>query len=296
MEVMVEILLSLLAQPSNLMRQVVRSVFGHVCSHLTPRGLQLILAVLNPETNEDEEDNVVVTDTDEKQLKHGEDADSDSEDSKNSESDVDSEDGEESEEEDRDKDVDPGFRQQLMEVLQAGNALGGVDEEEEELGDEAMMALDQNLASLFAEQKMRIQARHEEKNKLQKEKQLRRDFQIRALDLIEVLVTKQPEHPLILELLEPLLNIIQRSMRSRGSTKQEQDLLHKTARIFMHHLCRARHYCHEVEPGAEALHAQVERLVQQAGNQADASVALYYFNASLYLLRVLKGNTTKRFQ
>lgn len=139
---------------------------------------------------------------------------------------------------------------------------GGEEEEEEELGDEAMMALDQNLASLFAEQKMRIQARHEEKNKLQKEKQLRRDFQIRvsvhivarhpelsclshvptwadsafwpqALDLIEVLVTKQPEHPLILELLEPLLNIIQRSMRSRGSTKQEQDLLHKTARIFM---------------------------------------------------------------
>lgn len=298
MEVMVEILLSLLAQPSNLMRQVVRSVFGHICSHLTPRGLQLILAVLNPQTNEDEEDNVVVTDTDEKQLKHGEDADSDSEDSKNSESDVDSEDGEESEEEDRDKDVDPGFRQQLMEVLQAGNALGGVDEEEEEeeLGDEAMMALDQNLASLFAEQKMRIQARHEEKNKLQKEKKIRRDFQIRVLDLIEVLVIKQPEHPLVLELLEPLLNIIQHSMRSRGSTKQEQDLLHKTARIFMHHLCRARHYCHEVEPCAEALHAQVERLVQQAGNQADASVALYYFNASLYLLRVLKGNTTKRHQ
>lgn len=28
--------------------------------------------MLNPETNEDEEDNVVVTDTDEKQLKHGE--------------------------------------------------------------------------------------------------------------------------------------------------------------------------------------------------------------------------------
>ncbi|XP_021069391.1 myb-binding protein 1A [Mus pahari] len=295
-EVMVEILLSLLAQPSNLMRQVVRSVFGHICSHLTPRGLQLILAVLNPVTNEDEDDNVVVTD--EKQLKHGEDKDSDSEDNKNSESDMDSEDGEESEEEDRDKDVDPGFRQQLMEVLQAGNALGGVDNEddEEELGDEAMMALDQNLASLFKEQKMRIQARNEEKNKLQKEKKLRRDFQIRALDLIEVLVTKQPEHPLILELLEPLLNMIQHSMRSRGSTKQEQDLLHKTARIFMHHLCRARRYCHEVGSGAEALHAQVERLVQQAGSQADSSVALYYFNASLYLLRVLKGNTTKRHQ
>ena len=52
-----------------------------------------------------------------------------------------------------------------------------------------------------------------------------------VLDLIEVLVTKQPENPLVLELLEPLLHIIRRSMRT-SSAKQEQDLLHKTARIF----------------------------------------------------------------
>lgn len=44
-EVLVEILLALLAQPSHLMRQVARSVFGHICSHLTPRALQLILDV-----------------------------------------------------------------------------------------------------------------------------------------------------------------------------------------------------------------------------------------------------------
>ncbi|KAM4843480.1 myb-binding protein 1A [Thomomys bottae] len=292
-EVMVEILLSLLAQPSHLMRQVARNVFGHICSHLTSRALQLILKVLNPEANEDEEDNVVVTDDSAEQLKEGEDEGSDSED-EDSESEGDSGPDEESEEEERDEDVDPAFRQQLMEVLQAGKALGGTDSDEEELGDEAMMALDQNLSSLFAEQKMRIQARRDEKNKLQKEKALRRDFQIRVLDLIEVLVTKQPESPLVLDLLEPLLNSIRRCMRSRSSTKQEQDLLHKMARIFMHHLCRARHYCHEVDNCTEALHAQVERLVQQAGHQADSSLALYYFNASLYLLRVLKGNTRKR--
>lgn len=46
-----------------------------------------------------------------------------------------------------------------------------------------------------------------------------------------MLVTKHPKSPLILELLEPLLNIIRRSMRT-SSTKQEQNLLHKTARIF----------------------------------------------------------------
>lgn len=292
-EVMVEILLSLLSQPSNLMRQVARSVFGHICSHLTPRALQLILNVLNPEANQDEDDAVVVTDdSDEKQLMDAEDESSDSKD-ENSESEADSE-GEESEEEERDEHVDPGFRQQLMEVLQAGKALGGEDSEEEELSDEAMMALDESLSSLFAEQKLRIQAQRDEKNKLQKEKTLRRDFQIRVLDLVEVLVTRQPESPLVLELLEPLLNIIQRSMRSGGSSKQEQDLLHKTARIFMHHLCRSRHYCRDVGHCTSALHGQVERLVRQAGQQADSSVTLYYFNASLYLLRVLKGSANKK--
>lgn len=61
-----------------------------------------------------------------------------------------------------------------------------------------------------------------------------------------------------------------------------------------HHLCRSRHYCRDVGNCVEALSTQVERLVQQAAHQADSSVALYYFNASLYLLRVLKGNTADR--
>ncbi|XP_029068705.1 myb-binding protein 1A isoform X1 [Monodon monoceros] len=294
-EVLLEILLALLAQPSHLMRQVARSVFSHICSHLTPRALQLILDVLNPEESQNEDDNVVVTDASERQLLgDAEDESSDDGEDKgneDSESEEEESDEEESDEEERDGDVAQGFREQLQAVLQAGKALGGADgEDDDELGDEAMMALDKNLASLFAEQKLRIQARRDEKNKLQKEKALRRGFQIRVLDLIEVLVTKQPENPLVLEVLEPLLHVIRRSMRT-SSTKQEQDLLHKTARIFMHHLCRSRHYCRNVGDRVETLYAQLERLVQQAGRQADSSVCLYYFNASLYLLRVLKGNT-----
>nr|XP_025719857.1 myb-binding protein 1A [Callorhinus ursinus] len=286
-DVLVEILLALLAQPSHLMRQVARSVFSHVCAHLTPRALQLILDVLNPDKSPDE-DSVVVTDESEKQLDSGEDESSGSEDERRSAGEEDS-DEEDSAEEDRDGDVDQGFREQLMAVLQAGKALGAADgeDDDEELGDEAMMALDQSLASLFAEQKLRIQARQDEKNKLRKEKVLRRDFQIRVLALVEVLVTKQPENPLVLELLEPLLDIIRRSMRT-SSSKQEQDLLHKTARIFTH-LCRSRQCCHDVGRGVGSLYAQVGRLVQQASHQADTSVSLYHFNAALYLLRVLKG-------
>lgn len=61
-----------------------------------------------------------------------------------------------------------------------------------------------------------------------------------------------------------------------------------------HHLCRSRHYCSNVGNLVETLYTQVERLVQQAGHQADSSISRYYFNASFYLLRVLKGNTSEK--
>ncbi|MGH0123795.1 UNVERIFIED_CONTAM: hypothetical protein FKN15_066835 [Acipenser sinensis] len=60
-EVMVEILLTLLSQPSRLMRQVSKTVFGRMCPHVTQRALQIILDVLDPEKDE-EESGVVVTD------------------------------------------------------------------------------------------------------------------------------------------------------------------------------------------------------------------------------------------
>lgn len=147
---------------------------------------------------------------------------SDSEDERHSAGEEDS-DEEDSDEEDRDGDVDQGFREQLMAVLQAGKALvsgrgcgrpcacglrpatqrvcvpqgavDGEDDDDDELGDEAMMALDQSLASLFAEQKLRIQARKDEKNKLRKEKVLQRDFQIRVSVRAASRASPRPPHP-----------------------------------------------------------------------------------------------------
>lgn len=103
--------------------------------------------MVNPESSQDAEDNVVVTDdAAEEQVRNAEipmgagmcgrpravervtlwpwplqDKDKDDE-NKNSDSEGEEEEDEESEEE-RDKDVDPGFREQLMEVLRAGKAL-----------------------------------------------------------------------------------------------------------------------------------------------------------------------------
>lgn len=81
-----------------------------------------------------------------------------------------------------------------------------------------------------------------------------------------------------------------RRSREGGACRDQLYLL----LLCRHHLCRSRHYCRDVGACVETLYAQVERLVQQAARQADPSVALYYFSASLYLLRVLKGNAADR--
>ncbi|MGH0147557.1 UNVERIFIED_CONTAM: hypothetical protein FKN15_019380 [Acipenser sinensis] len=304
-EVMVEILLTLLSQPSRLMRQVSKTVFGRMCPHVTQRALQIILDVLDPEKDE-EESGVVVTDQKDsrKQKKEkkpadneeeeGEGSDSSEEDSDSSDEDDEEGGGGEEDEDDEEKEkVNENFRLELMKVLQGKNALdtGGAESDEEELDDETMMELDQNISALFSEQKKRIQAKKDEKENMRKEKVLVRDFKIKVLDLIEVFLSKQAESPLVFGIIEPLLGIIEGSMGSESS-QQEQDFLRKTADIFRNQLCKTKRYCRNVSDRKDELHELMERLLTRAQKQADSSVSLYYFSAALYLVRVLKGNAS----
>ncbi|KAM6239199.1 myb-binding protein 1A [Spheniscus humboldti] len=289
-EVMVEILLSLLAQPSLLIRRISKSVFVRICPNLTKRGLQLILDVVDPYQEQNEESAVVVMEESDKKIKSAQDMDEEGSEDSSDEGNTEEED--DSGDEEKNEEVDDDFRSQLMNVLQAGNALGG-DESDEELDDEAMMALDKNISALFAEQQKRIQAKKDEKDRMRKEKILRRDFKIKVLDLIEAFLTKQSENPLVFDIIEPLLRVIEQCMSS-DSDKQEVDFLQKTANIFKNSLCRTKQYCKRVDALQEDLHAFVERLVKKACKHTDSSVALYYFSASLYLLKVLRGNTSNK--
>ncbi|NXA27210.1 MBB1A protein, partial [Ibidorhyncha struthersii] len=291
-EVMVEILLSLLAQPSLLIRRISRSVFVRICPNLTKRGLQLILDVLDPYQEQSEESAVVVMEESKKKIKSAQ--DTDEEGSEDSSDEGDTEEENDSGEEEKNEEVDDDFRSQLMNVLQAGNVLVR-DDSDEELDDEAMMALDKNISALFAEQQKRIQAKKDEKDRIRKETILRRDFKIKVLDLIEAFLTKQSENPLVFDIIEPLLHVIEQCMNS-DSDKQEVDFLQKTANIFrqVNSLCRTKQYCKRVDDLQEDLHAFVERLVKKACKHTESSVALYYFSASLYLLKVLRGSMSDK--
>ncbi|XP_053085112.1 myb-binding protein 1A-like protein [Pangasianodon hypophthalmus] len=301
-EVVVDILLSLLAQPSRLIRSVCKTAFSRVCPYLTQPALTAILNVLDP-SKDDEESGVLVTDdngekkkkrTQEEEEEEGDEEqeaedEEESDSSDNDENDEDDED-EEMEEEEEEEEVDQNFRLELMKVLQGQNALATEEDgsEDEELDDEAMMKLDKNLEALFGEQKKKLQAKKDEKERLRKEKTLVRDFKIKVLDLLDVFLCKQGSSVLVLGLVEPLLSVIENCMSSE-SGQHEQDFLRRAAHIFRNQLCRGKHYCREVEGREAELHDMLERLIGRAQKLSDSSVALYYFSAALYLVKVLRG-------
>uniref|UniRef100_A0A674MXL8 MYB binding protein (P160) 1a n=1 Tax=Takifugu rubripes TaxID=31033 RepID=A0A674MXL8_TAKRU len=282
-EVMVDILLSLLSQPSRHIRQVCKTVFSSICPNVTPAALNAILDVLDPEKDDEENSAVVITD-DTKSLKK---EDEDDEEMEEEEDDDDAMEDDE-EEELEEGVVDQNFRLELMKVLQQQNALAEDASSDEDLDDEAMMELDKNLAAVFLEQKKKTQAKKDEKTKIMKEKTLVRDFKIKVLDFVEVLVGRQAGSPLVLSLVEPLLHIIERGMSS-DSQQQEQDFLRRAADIFRNQLCRSKVYCKTVGDRQGALHDMLEKLMSKTQKLADSSVSLYYFSASLYVVKVLRG-------
>uniref|UniRef100_A0A8D3CV44 Myb-binding protein 1A-like protein n=1 Tax=Scophthalmus maximus TaxID=52904 RepID=A0A8D3CV44_SCOMX len=270
-EVMVDILLSLLSQPSRHIRQVCKTVFSSICPHVTAAALTAILDVSN--THKDD-----MSDED------GDDSDKDEDDE------AEEEDGDEEEDEEEDMEegeVDQNFRVELMKVLQKQNALedGSSDED---LDDDAMMEMDKKMSVLFSEQKKKTQAKKDEKTKLLKEKTLVRDFKIKVLDLIEVFVARQAGSPLVLSLVEPLLALIDRGMSS-GSNQQEQDFLRRAADIFRNQLCRSKVYCKTVGDRQGELHDLLDKMMSKTQKLSDSSVGLYYFSASLYVVKVLRG-------
>ncbi|XP_030294407.1 myb-binding protein 1A-like protein isoform X2 [Sparus aurata] len=314
-EVMVDILLSLLSQPSRHIRQVCKTVFSSICPNVTAAALTAILDVLDPE--KDEEDSAVVVTDDNKTQKKPDDEDdeddeemedeksdgSDDEDEDDKDKDEDDEDGDEDDEDGDDDEameeeeeameegeVDQSFRLELMKVLQQQNALATEEDgsDDEDLDDEAMMELDKSLAALFSEQKKKTQAKKDEKTKIQKEKTLVRDFKIKVLDLVEVFVARQAGSPLVLGLVEPLLNIIDQGMSS-DSDQQEQDFLRRAADIFRNQLCRSKVYCRTVGDRQGELHDLLDKLMTKTQKLSDSSVSLYYFSASLYVVKVLRG-------
>jgi DNA polymerase phi len=190
-EVLVEVLLGFLSKESTLLRKLSEQVFASFASTLTPAGLQLLLDVLlTPETVGGAEDlfdneNTLMDDVDESE-------------------DDDEEEEEEHDDIDDEMDIDSDANDELEAALSAalGDAKANDDSSDEELmNDDEMMALDDNLATIFRQRLKPNRKKETQDTRLQMS-----TFKCKVVDLLDILVKEQVD--LSLEMILPLLQVL----------------------------------------------------------------------------------------
>ncbi|KAM0399741.1 hypothetical protein ACHAQC_003022 [Fusarium culmorum] len=232
-EFLVEILLSFVARPSSLMRQVSQQVFDAFTPQISAGGLELLTAPLS--SNESTKGQKELFDTGEDEMEVDEDEEdeegTDADEEDNSDIEIDSdvefidineandESGDEDEDEDEDEDDDKNdgefdkpeeLDDALEKILKSHRLDKDVEaessEDEGDMSDSEMFAIDEQLAAAI---KPRIQDRTNDSKKQKKEaKQYVVNFKHRILDLLDIYVRNEPLSPLAFPLLPPLLSLM----------------------------------------------------------------------------------------
>ncbi|OAA71449.1 DNA polymerase V [Cordyceps fumosorosea ARSEF 2679] len=235
-ELLVEILLSMVARPSSLMRQVSQQVFEAFSSHITAGGLQLLTdplasnestkgqkelfntdddaMLIDEDVSEDGDDDNVVDLDDASDVELGSDVefvnladqeDASDDDSDDSDSDDEDENGDEQE---GPIDLDELCATILKSHRLDKDADAASSDSDGDMSDGAMMELDGKLAEVF---KQRARARPDSKKDRRDARQSVVQFKHRILDLVDVYARVEGgarRNPLAFALLPPLLNLV----------------------------------------------------------------------------------------
>lgn len=292
-EVLTEVLLSLLTRPSSLFRHVVDQVFTILAPHLTRNALTMILESLDPrkgtqgealeivdESGDDEDDEEMEDDEGEgKKESNGAEDEDDNDDEEGSSSD--------DEQEEAVGVVDEAFRAEVQAAL--GSAVVDMEKEgstsEDDLDDEAMMKLDDALAAVF---KTQLQAK-KDKNKKKDAMKIVLHFKLRVLDIIEIFIKKQASNPLVLELIDPLLDVAWSSLNS----KDFHTLGERAQGLFQNKLCSSK----ELPPtsiNAKDVHGKIEHLIRKSMTAPSIVIVSLVTRGCLYLVRVLRGSRAQQ--
>merc|ERR1719320_917185 len=132
---------------------------------------------------------------------------------------------------------------------------------------EQLKAMDQALAAVF-------KARNQKQNEKKKKKDVKLSlmhFKLRVLDLIEIFIKKQPKDSKILLFLEPLYDVINAS----NLQSNDQPLFERTLGIVKNKLCTLHEYPSGKDLDIEAVHAQIERLIEMARTSSTALLVEY---------------------
>ena len=214
-EVVVDLLLSLLSRKSHLLRSLVGCVFPHICPHLTPTSIHQILAILDVKSGK----NPLSTSKDGEESDSEESNDDDEEEENENEEENNDEEINGSIEEESDSDVEVSdvddetvTDRVRMAVRQAlGDATMQTDDEDvDNIDEEQGKRLDESLAAAF---RILKESRKSQTKKQEKSAQALTHFRIRVIDLLEIYLETSPSMALALDMLVPLFALLEFSIK-----------------------------------------------------------------------------------
>ncbi len=224
-EVVTDLMLSLLSQNRNVLRQVVNSVTAMLCPFMTQKALQTILDVVNPPQDdeeameEDEEDSddefepITEEEMAEIKAKNGQ-AESESEDEDEEAADSDEEESGDDESDNENKEPSDELKKRLEAALKddSGEESDSNSINIDDLNDDAIAKLDSALGQVFKQLSgMKSPA---EKKKEKKDAIAQVHFKIRALDMIDTYLSHQPALSNVLFLSIPLIKALENSSKN----------------------------------------------------------------------------------
>jgi len=228
-EVVTEILLSLLAQNNHLLRGVVGAVFSVICNQMTDISVENLLAVIGS-SNEDGKDDEEGSD-DEEDMDEGENDEEDVEDDEplvEEKDESDDSDGSESESDNEDeKKVDTSFVKKVTDALgdHADKSESESEIDMDEIPDEDMNKLDQKLVDAFKllGGKDRLAKKKEKMSAL-----ANIHFKLRVLDLLDIYLAHQPQAGHLLKMIPVLVQALDNAIRNPA---QAQPLISKLIQV-----------------------------------------------------------------
>lgn len=292
-DVLMEILMGFLSQPSNVMRHVSENVFRIISSHLTDSSIQSMIKVISLKRAEDlngdddEEDDDEDMDKEESEESGEDEIENGVNGDKEADEESDESDSEDNED-DEDGDVDEIFKSNIKKALDKANLSMNGDESEEsdqdldmDSGDTKMLdALDETLAGIFKRQKEKQQAK---KDKKSAERDMQH-FKLRVLDLIVIFIKEQPKDDRIIGFVKPLLDMVY-STHGRSDMSAMHD---KAVNVFKSKLCQHRN--HQFTVPATDIHEIMKYIIESAKKSGANAVYVDLVSQGLaFLIKVLRG-------
>ncbi|KAK0176042.1 hypothetical protein PV328_000219 [Microctonus aethiopoides] len=310
-EVIVDLMLSLLSKNSHLLRSLVRCVFPHICPVLTATSIHQILAVLDPKDDKgplvpknsidnDASDMESNSESENDESNDDNDDDDDEEGENNSDSDTDIDDGEDELE---DETTIDRLRLAVRQAL--GDATAQTDDEDmdvDQIDEEQGKRLNESLAAAF---RILRENRQSNKKKQGKSAEALTHFRVRVIDLLETYLESGPSMALALDMLVPLFallefcikdphqkpleNRVRTCLKKLSTVKKFKDttgidgqLLTDLAKVLIEKGERSTAVCQEMGDKLAECCIFLIRCIQQAGLPSTVLVQLYSDNLTAF--------------